>query len=199
MTWRLVAAVLVAGCASNADEDATRFHTSGSREADQRAEQRINKVEQMRGEGEGGSKSGKTSRTLYERLGGADGVRRIVDDFVDRALADPRANWRRQGIQSGGVIGIGQHSVEWTPTPEGVRLLKQRMAEFIALATGGPSVYQGRNIKDLHKGMRITNAEFDATVGDLKASLDALRLPTEEQKELLAIFESTRPQVAEER
>jgi hemoglobin len=47
--------------------------------------------------------------------------------------------------------------------------------------------------------MKITNAEFDAAVGDLKATLDKFQVPTDEQKELLAIVESTRPQVVEER
>ena len=48
-------------------------------------------------------------------------------------------------------------------------------------------------------GLHISNAEFDASVGDLKATLDKLQVPNPEQKELLAIIESTRPQVAEER
>ena len=39
----------------------------------------------------------------------------------------------------------------------------------------------------------------DATIGDLKASLDKLRIPDKEQKELLAIIESTRPQIVTER
>jgi hypothetical protein len=36
-------------------------------------------------------------------------------------------------------------------------------------------------------------------VGDLKASLDKIGVPTEEQKELLSIIESTRPQVVTKR
>jgi len=43
--------------------------------------------------------------------------------------------------------------------------------------------------------MNITNPEFDATIGDLKATLDKLQIPNREQKELLAIVESTRPQI----
>jgi quercetin dioxygenase-like cupin family protein len=43
--------------------------------------------------------------------------------------------------------------------------------------------------------MRITNLEFDAAVGDLKPSLDRLQIRGKEQEELLAIIESTRPQV----
>jgi hemoglobin len=47
--------------------------------------------------------------------------------------------------------------------------------------------------------MKISNSEFDAAVGDMKATLDHLRVPTEEQKELLAIIETTREQIAEKR
>ena len=43
--------------------------------------------------------------------------------------------------------------------------------------------------------MKITTNEFEAAVGDLKASLDAHKVQTQEQKELLAIVESTRPQI----
>jgi hemoglobin len=54
-------------------------------------------------------------------------------------------------------------------------------------------------MKAVHAGMRIGNPEFDAAIGDLKASLDKLRIPDKEQKELLAVIESTRPQIVTER
>jgi hemoglobin len=73
------------------------------------------------------------------------------------------------------------------------------MVQFLSLATGGPAQYDGKEIKPAHAGMRIGNPEFDAAVGDLKASLDRLKTPNKEQKELLAILESTRPQIVEER
>ena len=50
-----------------------------------------------------------------------------------------------------------------------------------------------------HAGMQITNAEFEASVGDLKATLDAHKVQTQEQKELLAIVETTRPQMVSDR
>jgi hemoglobin len=73
------------------------------------------------------------------------------------------------------------------------------MLQFLSLATGGPARYDGKTIKSSHAGMRITNAEFDATIGDLKASLDKLQVADREQKELLAIVESTRTQIVTER
>jgi hemoglobin len=47
--------------------------------------------------------------------------------------------------------------------------------------------------------MHISNPEFDAALGDLKASLDRQQVPNKEQKELLAIIESTRPQIVTEK
>jgi len=66
------------------------------------------------------------------------------------------------------------------------------MVEFLALATGGPAQYSGKQIETAHADMHISNPEFDAAIGDLKASLDRLKIPNKEQKELLAIVESTR-------
>jgi hemoglobin len=80
-----------------------------------------------------------------------------------------------------------------------VAKLKKHVGQFLALATGGPTTYEGAEMKNVHAGMHIANPEFDAAVGDLKATLDKLRVPTDEQKELLAIIESTRPQVVEQR
>jgi len=177
------------------------FYTSGSREADQRADQRISGVQQIRGEGEGtsGDAAINAKPSLYERLGGHDRIARIVGDFVDRVLADPRVNWTRRGVTRGGVLGVGKKSAAWEPTPEHIALLKDHIAQFIAVATGGPAKYDGRDMKQVHSGMKVSNAEFDAAVGDMKASLDALRVATAEQKELLSVLESTRPQIAEER
>jgi hemoglobin len=196
----LLAALAVSGCGTSEKQNRD-FHTSGSREADQRAEQRVAKVQQLRGEGEQGKQGdgAAVKASLYERLGGQDGIEAIVSDFIDRALADPRVNWKRQGIRRGGVLGIGDDSVEWDASPQNVQRLKKHIAQFVALSTGGPTQYQGQDMRQSHEGLRITNDEFDAAVGDLKASLDAARVPAEEQKELLSIIESTRPQVVEKR
>jgi hemoglobin len=187
------------GCADKQPRDPD-FFTSGSREADQRAQQQVSKVQQMRGQGgDESDKEKQVQKSLYERVGGEAGVREIVDDFIARAMADPRINWERKGIKSRGALGLRRNSEEWQPSEQNVAKLKQHMTEFIALATGGPTQYGGRDIRELHRGMSVTNAEFDATVGAFKATLDKLRVATAEQRELLAILESTRPQIVEQR
>ena len=208
-----VAAILPAttGCRSGTEKKKDEFFTSGSREADQRAQQRMARDQQIAGtngkdeaKGKTGSPAetaaGKEERkmTLFERLGGENGINGIVDDFTQRAIADPRVNWERKGVKRSGFFNRND-AITWTANEQNVNTLKQHIAQFLALATGGPAKYDGKEMAAAHAGMRITNAEFDAAVGDLKASLDKLQVATKEQKELLAIIESTRQQVVSER
>jgi hemoglobin len=191
-------AVLLSGCGGSKDKKDDDFFTSGNREADQRAEQQVAKVEQLRGGEDQSAEAGKQT-TLFERIGGDAGVKAIVDDFVPRVLADPRVNWERKGIRAGGVLGVGDRAVEWQPSQQNIDRLKKHLGQFLTLATGGPPRYEGRDMRAVHADMKITNVEFDAVMGDLKATLDHLGVATDEQKELLAVIETTRQQVATQR
>jgi hemoglobin len=212
-TRLLFAAALTAvvGCGSGkATKKQDDFFTSGSREADQRASQRMAKDQQIAGSEEGkDSKKAKPGTngapaqaegrlTLFDRLGREQGLTAIVEDFTSRVLEDPRVNWERKGVKRGGILGRDD-SGAWTATPTNVARLKTHLVQFLARATGGPAKYDGKDMKAAHAGMRVGNPEFDAVIGDLKASLDKLRIPDKEQKELLAIIESTRPQIVTQR
>jgi hemoglobin len=207
----LITLSIVVGCGgSKATKKQDDFFTSGSREADQRASQRMAKDQQIAGADQG--KDAKKAKpgtngapaqaegklTLFDRLGAEQGLTAIVEDFTPRVLEDPRVNWERKGVKRGGILGRDD-SVAWTATSTNVARLKTHLVQFLALATGGPAKYDGKEIKSAHAGMRIGNPEFDAVIGDLKASLDKLRIPDKEQKELLAIIESTRPQIVTQR
>jgi hemoglobin len=126
--------------------------------------------------------------TLFERLGGEAGIRMVVDTFVTRAAADPAVNFTRRG-----------HDNEWQATPQNVQRLKQRLAEFIATTAGAPNRYEykGRDLVTAHKGMAISNAEFDALAGHLRAALEANDVPRREREELLDAVASTRSAVVE--
>ena len=170
------------GCASPQKSDVV----SGSAAADERASEIVSE------KGKTKEDAKKRDQTLYERLGGEEGIQRIVDDFVNRALEDPRVNWSRKGVVKGGLLRRDR-SVEWAATPENVAKLKQHFVQFISVASGGPAEYSGKPIKPAHADMQITEAEFQAAIGDLKASLDHLKIPATVQKDLIAIFESARP------
>jgi len=215
---------ILSGCGGKAAQKKNSdFFTSGSREADQRASQRMAKEEQLSGTGEGaGEKDVKKAQVaesntnnmfngtnmpaqaqgklaLYDRLGREAGISNSVADFTPRALQDPRVNWDRKGVKQGGFSLHAGKPVTWEASPQNVQVLQTHLVQFLVLATGGPAHYEGKEIKSTHASMHISNPEFDAVMGDLKASLDRLRLPNTEQKELLSIIESTRPLIVTER
>jgi hemoglobin len=182
----LAAAILPAACASDARP---RDSATANPEADRRAEMRV-------GAGRGGGDSSAPRQTLYDRLGGSETIIALVDDFTQRIIADPRVNFERRNVSTNWV---GGEYKPWNPSPENIDRFKQHMVEFISLAAGGPAEYTGRDMRALHDGMRITNAEFDAMIGDIKASLDRLNIARAESRDLLAIMETTRKQIVEER
>ena len=49
-----------------------------------------------------------------------------------------------------------------------------------------------------HAGMKITNAQFDALVGHLVASLDKFKVPAAEKGDLLALLGPMRSSIVEE-
>jgi hemoglobin len=171
-TLAFVIGLAALGCGGPEKSERDDFHTSGSREADQRAEQQVSKAQQLRGEGTGSDEDkqkAEEKKSLYDRLGGERGVALIVEDWVNRAIADPRVNWERKGVKRGGISLKRGKSVEWQNTPEAGTRMKKHIAQSIAVAIGGPTTYEGRDMKEVHARMHISNAEFDAAMGDLKA------------------------------
>jgi len=132
------------------------------------------------------SKPMTSTRSLYDRLGGEPAVTAVVDDFVNRAAADPKVNFTRKGTDK-----------EWAATPENVAKLKMHLTQFVAQAAGGPQKYQGKAMKPLHAGMKITEAEFNAIAADLVASLDKFKVPQKEKDELMAVVGSTKGDIVE--
>jgi len=111
---------------------------------------------------------GTPSPSLYKRLGGRDGIALVVDDFVANMVADARVNARFKGA-----------------APAAVFKLRTNLADQICDATGGPCSYLGRDMKATHTGMKITDAEWSATVENLVKALDKYKVGEQEKKELL--------------
>ena len=109
--------------------------------------------------------------TLYQRLGGREAIKGVVDDFVANLAADPRVNSRFKGLDAGRVAKV-----------------QTNLADQICDATGGPCAYLGKDMKTVHTGMGITEAEWSATVEDLVKSLNKFKVGAKEQQELLAII-----------
>jgi hemoglobin len=116
--------------------------------------------------------------SLYERLGGVYAIAVVVDDFVDRVMADARLNANPK-------VDEAHHKVP----PAGFKYL---VTEQVCWATGGPQTYTGRSMRDSHAHLEITPGEWDAFLDDFRQTLDKFGVPDAERKELFAIVESTR-------
>ena len=126
-----------------------------------------------------------TKKSLYDRIGGQAALTKVVDDFVARAAANPKVNFTRNGT--------------WNASDAAVKTLKMHLVNFLGSAFGGPQKYTGRSMKEAHKGMAITQAEFDALAADLKAVLDANKVPSAEVNEIMKIAASTAPDIVEKK
>jgi hemoglobin len=180
----ILAALALAGCAGGDREN--EVPSSGDPEADRRADVRVDADS---------TKKDSAPKTLYERIGGEKVITAIVDDMTTRVLADPRLNFTRKDVKTG---WLGGKYEPWVPTYTNTQHFKARMVEFLTLAAGGPVEYRGRDLRETHKGMKISNNEFDSMVGDIKTSMDKLGIAAREKRDLLAIVETTRKQIVEE-
>jgi hemoglobin len=68
--------------------------------------------------------------------------------------------------------------------------LKKLLVEQVCEAAGGPCKYTGRSMKESHKGMDITTAEFNAMGGDMLKTLEKLKVPEREKSEVMALLGS---------
>jgi len=118
-----------------------------------------------------------TQPTLYERLGGVYSIAVVVDNLIDRVMADPRLN-------ANPAVDEAHHKVP----PAGFKYL---VTEMVCWATGGPQRYTGRSMVDSHRHLNITPGEWDAFMDDFRQTLDKFNVPPAEQAELRAIVQST--------
>lgn len=113
--------------------------------------------------------------SLYQRLGGMDAIRAVVDAFVARVGADERVNMMFRGVD--------------------LDNFKRLLAEQICQASGGPCTYSGRPMREAHQGLNITEEQWNAVVADLAGALDQFSVPQREKSELLAALAPLKAQI----
>ena len=89
----------------------------------------------------------------------ARAIRRAVDLFYERLLADP------------GLSGM------WHGTD--MQRLRAHQRAFLIQALGGPALYSGRDMKTAHRGLGVTDEQFDRTVVHLIESLTEVGVGTD--------------------
>jgi len=121
-----------------------------------------------------------TEKSLYQRVGGYDALAAVVDDFIGRLVADKRFEKFFVGHSEDSLKRIRQHILD----------------QFCA-ATGGPCIYNGRDMKTTHKGLGITEADWDAAAKHLAASLDKFKVPEKEKGEILGFVTGLKKDIVE--
>ena len=118
--------------------------------------------------------------SLYQRLGGYDGIAAIVEDMHPRMENDPQLSMYWRGKCNDSLVRD-----------------RQLVIDFLCAAFGGPLAYRGRDMKISHEGLAISESDWNLFVEHTRATLDKLAIPEQEQEEFLAAAGSLKGEVVE--
>src|SRR5262245_11622814 len=90
--------------------------------------------------------------SLYDRLGRAEGIGSLVEDIVAAHMKNPT---------------IKARFLPYASQPSRLAELKGHLCAFLAMGSGGPVDYKGRNMPDAHRGLNISPAEYMAALDDI--------------------------------
>src|SRR5437773_1076248 len=127
-----------------------------------------------------GNEGGQDKKSLYTRLGGYDAIALVVDDFITRLATDKRFEKFFTGFSD-----------------DSKKRLRQHILDQFCAAAGGPCVYTGREMRTSHKGLGITEADWDAAAKHLVEALDKYKVPEAEKNELLAFVVTQKKDIVE--
>ncbi|KAF1041647.1 MAG: Group 1 truncated hemoglobin GlbN [Herbaspirillum frisingense] len=106
--------------------------------------------------------------TLFKDLGGLPVIRRVIDDFMDNMLTDPRIKHTFEGAN--------------------IKRVNEKLVEQFCQLSGGGCAYTGDPMKEVHQGLKLTNAHFNALVEDLQIAMDKNGIASRTQNRLLALL-----------
>jgi hemoglobin len=113
--------------------------------------------------------------SLYERLGGEEGLSAIAKDTIALHHENPAIAHYFEGIDDDN--------------------LAMHVVAFFAAGTGGPANYEGRDMTSTHASMNMSDADYDTAVVDVLKAVEGNGASAEAKAEVAAILESLRPAV----
>ncbi|WP_178916401.1 group 1 truncated hemoglobin [Natronomonas gomsonensis] len=103
--------------------------------------------------------------TLYERLGGHDGIRAVVDDFYDR-------------LQDDDELGPFFEDAD-------MESLRKTQTDFLCEAAGGPETYDAAPVREAHLHVPFTPAHIQRAVDLLSDSLEEFDVPEDDAEKVI--------------
>lgn len=96
-----------------------------------------------------------THDAMYQTIGGAAGINKVVDLFYEKLWADPELKHYFEGIDR--------------------EKLKHHQRQFLTFALGGGvDAYEGRALAESHSSLKITDAAFTKVQWYLRVTLEEL-------------------------
>ncbi len=123
---------------------------------------------------------GVKQKSLYDRLGGIDGISAIVDEVVEAHMINPDIKARFIPLQD---------------QPKHFAEVRQHLINFFAAGSGGPEQYSGKDMLEAHKGMNISKGEHMSVIDDVLLALDKRKVDEQSRKDVLAILYSLKDQI----
>ena len=120
------------------------------------------------------------SDILYHRLGGYDAVVAVVDDLLARLKADAQLGrfWQHRG-------------------EDGVLRERQLLINFLCSSAGGPLMYVGRDMTTAHKGMDISESDWQTFIGHVDDTLSTFEVPEDERTSVLGFIGDLKADIVE--
>ena len=119
-------------------------------------------------------------KTLYDRLGGYEAMAAVANDLLPRLRADPQLGrfWAHRG-------------------EDGINREKQLLIDFLCASAGGRMYYRGRDMALCHRGMLISEGDWNVFLGHAGATLAKFQVPEAEQREVVALVQSLKKDIVE--
>jgi hemoglobin len=121
-----------------------------------------------------------SKKTLYARLGGYDTIAAIVDEFLQSLSTHPQ---------------MARFSASMNL--ESRKRNRQLTLDYLAAASGGPTLYLGKDMKPAHAGLGINASDWKIAMDHIGRALAKLKVPKRESKEVLAIFDGLKDEIVE--
>jgi hemoglobin len=121
-----------------------------------------------------------SEKTLYERLGGYEGIAAFANDLMPRVHGDSQLG---RFYKNRGIDGLARE--------------KQLLIDYLCSNAGGQVYYRGRNMKLTHKGMKINEKDWSALMGHTGDTMQALNVPKQERDDVFAFLLSLKENIVE--
>lgn len=108
---------------------------------------------------------------LYQRLGGYDAIAGFVDTAFPRVAAHPELQHLFRGHSQNSQLRQ-----------------RQLIVDALCAAAGGPCIYIGREMRSVHLGLGITDAQWNTFMGIIATTATERRWSEVDRKEFLELF-----------